>query len=99
MIFNYYIDIGNLGSVLNICKKDLVKSLYELFKGGLIYIVVWYEFLKSYYKFCYKKLCLWLNNCNKMFNDFYYIWFIFWLFIIIVLFLFYNLDISIDRYL
>lgn len=40
--------------MLDICKKDLVRSLYELFKCGLINIVVWYDFLNSYYKFCYK---------------------------------------------
>lgn len=98
MTLNQHIDTGNLGSVLNTCKKDLVKSLYESFKGGLIYIAARYESLKSYYKLCYKKLCSWLNNCNKMSNDLHYIWFISRLFIIIVSSLFYNLDTSIDRY-
>lgn len=80
--------------MLDICKKDLVRSLNELFKGGLINIVVWYDFLNSYYKFCYKNYVY-----SLIIVDFYYICFIFGLFIIIVLLLFYILDRSISSYL
>lgn len=54
MTLNQHIDAGNLGSVLDTCKKDLVRSLYESFKCGLINIAARYDSLNSYYKLCYK---------------------------------------------
>lgn len=93
MTLNQHIDTGNLGSVLDTCKKDLVRSLNESFKGGLINIAARYDSLNSYYKLCYKNYVH-----SPTIADLHYICFTSGLFIIIVSSLFYTLDRSISSY-